>query len=138
VNRDFRQKGEYAISVAIAGAMLLAVVVARTNWEMTRLSGVASTAREFIYSTTGLGGKLPEIAGFERVKTYPLGRYRAGLYRASPAPLIFAPGLFVIYNHESQPLLKLETLEGSRAPWTMLYDFAGRLGLPAPRSSARQ
>lgn len=137
VSRDTRQKGEYAISVALAGAVLIAIVLAQSNWQPDRLTDVTSSAEEFIYRTTGLGGKLPEITGFERLRTFHLGRYRAGLYRASPAPLVFAPGLFVLYNRESQPVLKLETLEGSKEPWTRLYDFSGRLGVQPPGRPAR-
>jgi len=37
------------------------------------------------------------------VKTFLLGGYRAGLYRASPAPSVFAPGRIVIYDRQNQP-----------------------------------
>ena len=70
-------------------------------------------------------------------KTFRLGNYRAGLYRATPAPLIFAPGRLVIYDHANQPVFRLETLEGSKDSWSALYDFNGRHGLPAPGSRAR-
>jgi hypothetical protein len=51
--------------------------------------------------------------------------------------LIFAPGRFVVYNGEDQPVFKLETLEGSKDSWTTLYDFNGRHGLPIPGSRSR-
>ena len=66
-----------------------------------------------------------------------MGRYRAGLYRASPAPLIFAPGRFVVYDPDGKPAFKLETLEGSKDPWTTVYDFTGRHGLTPASSRAR-
>lgn len=132
-----RQKGEYAISVAIAGTVLLTILLVQSDWQLTSLQDVASSAEEFIFRTTGIGGQVPEIAGYERLRVLRLGRYRAGLYRASPVPLVFAPGRFVIYNRQNQPVFKLETLEGSKEPWTTLYDFSTRSGHPLPGSRAR-
>jgi len=131
------QKGESVISVAVAAAVLLAFLVVQRRWQPASLKEMASSAGEFILTTTGLRGEAPEIAGYAKVKTFRLGPYRAGLYRASPAPLVFAPGRFVIYDRANKPVFKLETLEGSKEPWTTLYDFAGRNGLPAPGSRAR-
>jgi hypothetical protein len=45
--------------------------------------------------------------------------------------------VFVVYDQNNQPAFKLETLEGSRDPWTTLYDFNGRHGLPVPGSRSR-
>jgi hypothetical protein len=101
------------------------------------LKEMASSAEDFILTTTGLRGQVPEISGYEKVKTFRLGRYRAGLYRASPAPLIFAPGRFVIYDPDGRPAFKIETLEGSKEAWTAVYDFAGRHGLTPAGSRAR-
>lgn len=131
------QKGESVISVAVAAAVLLAFLVVQRRWQLVSLKEMASSAGEFILTTTGLRGEAPEIAGYAKVKTFRLGPYRAGLYRASPAPLLFAPGRFVIYDRANKPVFKLETLEGSKEPWTTLYDFAGRNGLSAPGSRAR-
>ena len=131
------QKGENIISAALAAVVVLTVLAIQRKWQPASLKEVASSAEEFILTTTGIGGQVPEIAGYEKVKTFRFGRYLAGLYRASPAPLVFAPGRFVIYNRDSQPVLKLETLEGSKEPWTTVYDFAGRRGLPLPGRRAR-
>jgi hypothetical protein len=131
------QKGENVISIALAAVVLLMVVAIQRRWNPANLKEVASSAEDFILATTGLGGQIPDIAGYEKVKNVRLGGYRAGLYRASPAPAVFAPGRFVMYNRENQPVFKLETLEGSRNAWTTLYDFAGRHGLPAHGSRAR-
>jgi hypothetical protein len=131
------QKGESVISVALAAAVLLAFLAIQHRWELASWKEVASSAGEFILTTTGLRGQIPEISGYEKVKTFRLGTYRAGLYRVSPASLIFAPGRFVIYDRDGRPTFKLETLEGSKEPWTALYDFAGRNGLPVPESRAR-
>jgi hypothetical protein len=131
------QKGESVISVAVAGAVLLAFLVVQRRWQPASLKEMASSAGEFILTTTGLRGEAPEIAGYAKVKTFRLGPYRAGLYRASPAPLVFAPGRFVIYDRANKPVFKLETLEGSKEPWTTLYDFAGRNGLSAPGGRTR-
>lgn len=123
------QKGEYVISVVLTAVVVLTILAIQRKWQPASFKEVATSAEEFILSSTGLRGQLPEISGYERVKTFRLDRYRAALYRASPAPLVFAPGRFVIYNRDNQPVFKLESLEGSKDPWTTLYDFAGRGGL---------
>jgi hypothetical protein len=131
------QKGENIISIALAAAVLLAILAIQRRWNPASLKEVATSAEDFLLTTTGMRGEVPNIPGYERLKTYRLDRYRAALYRSSPAPLVFAPGRFVIYNRNSQPVFKLETLEGSKDSWTALYDFAGRRGLAAPGSRAR-
>jgi hypothetical protein len=130
-------KGEGVISVALGAAVLLVFLAVQYRWQLAGLTEVASSAGEFILATTGLRGQIPEISGYEKVMTYRLGNYRAGLYRVSPASLIFAPGRFVIYDADNKPVLKLDTLEGSKEPWTAVYDFTGRNGLPVPGSRAR-
>jgi hypothetical protein len=98
---------------------------------------MASSAEDFILTSTGIGGQVPDLVGYERLKTYRLENYRAALYRRSPASLVFASGRFVVYNRNDQPVFKLETLEGSRDSWTTLYDFNGRHGLSPPGSRSR-
>ncbi len=122
-------KGENIVSTALAVVVLLAVLALKSKWNPTYLTDAASSAEEFILTRAGMGGQIPEINGYEPLKVYRLGDYRAGLYRARPAPLVFAPGRFVIYDKSDQPVYKLETLEGSKDPWTTLYDFNGRRGL---------
>lgn len=126
--RGIMQKGENVISVALAGVLVLATIAVHRRWQLASLKEIASSAEEFILNTTGLRGQIPEIAGYERVKTFNLDKYRAALYRASPAPLIFASGLFVVYDGDNKPVYKLETLEGSKEPWTVLYDFSAITG----------
>jgi hypothetical protein len=135
--RGVMQKGENVISVALAAVVMITIVAIQRKWNPASLKQVASSAENFILTTTGIRGEVPDIAGYEKVKTFRLGNYNAGLYRASPAPLIFAPGRFVIYNHNNQPVFKMETLEGSKEPWTEVYDFTGRAGLPIPGSRRR-
>ena len=129
------QKGENVISIALAGVLVLAAIAVHRRWQLSSLKEIAVSAEEFILNTTGLKGQIPEIAGYAIVKKFELDRYRAALYRASPAPLIFAPGLFVVYGRDDKPVYKLETLEGSREPWTVLYDFTA---LSSPRSRRRR
>ncbi|MFB3922255.1 MAG: hypothetical protein ACE145_11075 [Terriglobia bacterium] len=131
------QKGENAISVALAAVILLIFLAVHQRWQLASLREAASSAEQLILTTTGLGGEVPEIAGFEKVKTYRLGSYRAALYRVSPAPLLFAPGRFFIYDAGNRVAFRLETLEGSKDAWTTLYDFAGRNGLSTPGTRAR-
>ncbi len=131
------QKGESIVSIALAATILLAVLAVQRKWNPANLKDVASSAEDFILTTTGIRGQVPEIAGYERLKVFRLGAYRAGLYRATPAPLIFAPGRFVVYDQAAQPAFKMETLEGSKDVWSALYDFNGRRGLSVPGSRAR-
>lgn len=118
------QKGESVISLSMAGLVVFAIFAIQQKWRSGSLKDVASSAQEFILETAGLEGEVPEIPGYEKLKTFPLGHYRAGLYRASPAPLTFASGRLVIYGHDNHPAFMLDTLEGSKTPWTKLYDFA--------------
>ena len=127
-------KGESVISLALAVVVVLTFVAIQRQWDPANLKEVASSAEDFILSSTGIRGQVPDLVGYERVKTYRLESYRAALYRQSPAPLVFAPGRFVVYDRNNQPVFNLETLEGSRDPWTTLYDFNGRHGLPVPGS----
>ena len=131
------EKGESIVSMALAAIVLLAVLAVQRRWNPANLTDVASSAEDFILTTTGIGGQVPDIAGYQRLKVFRLGNYRAGLYRATVAPLIFAPGRLVLYDHADQPVFKLETLEGSKDSWSALYDFTGRHGLPVPGSRAR-
>ncbi len=135
--RGGKPKGEYAISVAVAAALLVTVLIVQYRLRISGLKDMASSAEEYIITKAGLGGRVPEITGFQTVQTFVLGHYRAGLYRVTPAPLAFALGRFVIYDRDSKPVFALVTLEGSKEPWTALYDFTGRHGLQPPRSRAR-
>jgi hypothetical protein len=131
------QKGENIVSLALAAIILLAVLAVQRKWNPAGLKDVASSAEDFILTTTGIGGQVPDLAGYERLKAFRLGRYRAGLYRATPAPLVFAPGRLIIYDYADLPVFKLETIEGSTNPWSALYDFNGRHGLSVPGSRGR-
>ena len=122
-------KGEYIISVALAITVVLTVLAIQRKWQPASLKEVASSAGEFILTATGVGSDVPEITGYEKLKVFRLGSYRAGLYRVSPAPYVFTSGRFVIYDRQNRPVFKLDTLEGSREAWTVVYDFAGRRGL---------
>jgi hypothetical protein len=131
------QKGENIVSIALAAVVLLAVIAMQRKWNPADLKDVASSAEDFILTTTGIGGQVPDIAGYERLKTFRLGDYHAGLYRATPAPLIFAQGRLVIYDSADRPVYRIETLEGSKDSWSSLYDFNGRQGLPVQGARAR-
>ena len=126
------RSGENVISIALAVVVVLTFVAIQRQWNPASLKDMASSAEDFILTSTGIRGQVPDLVGYEKLKTYRLENYRAALYRRSPAPLIFAPGRFVVYNSDNQPVFKLETLEGSRDSWTALYDFNGRRGLSLP------
>ena len=131
------RKGEAIISALLAALIFFAVLAIQRDWQLTRLRNAAWSAEEFILTTTGIGGGVPSIGGYERLRTYELGHYRAGFYRASPAPLVFAAYRFVIYDRNNKPVFALQSVEGSKDPWTALYDFAGRHGLHPGGSRAR-
>jgi hypothetical protein len=130
-------RGENVISFALAVVVVLTFVAIQRQWNPASLKDMASSAEDFILTSTGIRGQVPDLVGYERLKTYQLEGYRAALYRQSPASLVFAPGRFVVYNRNNQPLFKLETLEGSKDSWTTLYDFNGRHGLPLPGGRSR-
>ena len=131
------QKGENVISIALAAVVVVTILAIQRRWNPASLKDVATSAKDYILDTTGMQGDVPSIPGYEKLKTFRLDHYRAALYRRSPAPLVFTTGRLVIYNRDNQPVFRLETLEGSKDPWTALYDFAGRRGLPAAGSHAR-
>lgn len=131
------RKGENIISMVLAALILFTVLAIQRKWQPTNLKDMASSAGEFILTTAGIRGGIPEIPGYEKVRTYSLDRYRAGFYRVSPAPLVLANYRFVIYNRDNQPVFTAQSLEGSKNPWTVLYDFAGRHGSPLSGSRKR-
>lgn len=130
-------KGENVISFALALVVVLTFVAIQRQWNPASLKDMASSAEDFILTSTGIRGQVPDLAGYEKLKTYRLENYRAALYRQTPAPLVFASGRFVVYNTDNRPVFKLETLEGSKDSWTTLYDFNGRHGLTAPGNRSR-
>ena len=123
------QKGENVISLALAAIVFFVILAVQRKWNPSSLKDAAITAEDFILTTSGIRGQVPDIAGYEKVKTFRILDYRAALYRATPAPLVFASGRLVIYDQQSRPVFSMETLEGSKDPWTTLYDFGGRRGL---------
>jgi len=130
-------KGENVISFALAVVVLLTFVAIQRQWNTASLKDIASSAEDFILTSAGIRGQVPDLVGYERLKSFRLENYRAALYRRTPASLVFAPGRFVIYNRDYQPVFKLDTLEGSKDSWTMVYDFNGRHGLPLPGAHTR-
>lgn len=123
-------KGESAISIALTALLVLVVLGVQRRWNGSTFTNMASSAEDFVLHTTGLKSRIPDLPGFERVKTFRLGSYRAALYRASPAPLVFAAYRFILYNDQTQPVFKLDSVEATTQPWTTLYDFGGTRGLP--------
>lgn len=124
------EKGESAISIALMALLVLIVLGIQRRWSGATFTNIASTAENFVLQSTGIRGRIPQRAGYEIVKTYHLGDYSAALYRATPAPLVFASFRFVLYGPGGQSVFSRESVEATTAPWTRLYDFAGRHGLP--------
>ena len=89
-------KGESVISLALAVVVVLTFVAIQRQWDPANLKEVASSAEDFILTSTGIRGQVPDLVGYEKLKTYRLESYRAALYRRSPASLVFASGRFVV------------------------------------------
>ncbi len=127
-------KGESFISIAIAATIIVLVLAIQKQWSPATFESMASSAEDFVLTTTGLRGRVPDLHGYERVKTFSLGPYRAALYRAVPAPLIFAHYRFLIFDSNGRAVFRVASVEASTTPWTSLYDFAGRHGSPDLRT----
>ncbi len=106
--------------------MVITILLIQRKWQPADLETAAS---QFILTVTRRHNSIPGIAGYERVRVYDIGFYRAGLFRVSPAPLTLASYRLVIYNQSRQPVFALESLESAKEPWTTLYDFAGQHGI---------
>ncbi len=127
-------KAESVVSLVLAAIVLVTAVGLQRRWKNVNLGEVAGSAEDFILTKAGIQGDLPQIKGYERLRAYRLGTYRAALYRVSPAPLAFTLSMFVVYDRQDHAVFKLEGLEASQEPWTRLYDFSGRDGIsPAGR-----
>jgi hypothetical protein len=127
-------KGESVISIAITLLVVLMFLAIQKQWSPATLESMASTAEDYVLKTTGLRGRIPDIPGYERVSTYPLGSYRAAFYRAVPSPLVFASYRFIIFDRYMKAVFTVNSVEASTRPWTALYDFAGSHGRPDPRT----
>lgn len=136
------RKAETVISIALGVVLLVAVLVVEREGQYSgSLRQQASPAAE---PAPKAAGDNPAVVppGYEPVRTYRLGAYHADVYRASPLPLDFGAARLVIYDHAERPVLKLEGLESTKTPWTVLYDFHARHGVepvgrqfpPAPPS----
>ncbi len=137
------RKGELLISTLLAGLAFLLVLGLLRNWQATTLKKVASSAEQYVLGKATPSGALPEIPGYQTIRTFQINRdYRAVLYRSNSITLGFAPGQLIIYDRKNQSVYHLTTLEGAREAWTALYDFAGRRGFPVrggrPRSLYRR
>jgi hypothetical protein len=125
------RKGEFVISLALAGLVLLLFIVAQQQWPAPNFKEVAQHAEAYLLNKAGAQGNFPQLPGYDQSRVYNLDReLRAVLYRSTAVTLGFAPGRLVIYNRQNQPLYSLDTLEGARDTWTAIYDFAGRHGMP--------
>ncbi|MGH9351618.1 MAG: hypothetical protein ACRD2G_05580 [Terriglobia bacterium] len=131
------EKGESLISIALTALLVLIVLGIQRRWSGALFRNMASSAENFVLKTTGLRESIPDLPGDERVRTFRLGEYAAALYRASPAPLVFAAYHFILFDSRGNALFRTDTLEASSMPWTTLYDFNGRRGLPDRRRGGR-
>ncbi|HET9179145.1 MAG TPA: hypothetical protein VFQ24_12375 [Terriglobia bacterium] len=132
------RKGEFIISTMLAALAFLVVLGLQRDWRPSSLEDAATSAEWYVLGKAGMHGEYPDIPGFQRISAFPLDRqYRAALYRSNSVSLGFAPGRLVVYNAANQVAYQVDTLEGAREPWTALYDFAGRQGLPVANSRPR-
>ncbi|HEX5410428.1 MAG TPA: hypothetical protein VFZ27_01045 [Terriglobia bacterium] len=132
------RKGEFIISTLLAIVAFLVVLGLQRDWKPSSLKEAATSAEQYVLGKSGRPGAYPDIPGFERISAFALDRhYRAALYRSNSVFLGFAPGRLVIYDQDDDVAYQVDTLEGAREPWTALYDFAGRQGLPAANGRPR-
>lgn len=131
------EKGESIISIALTALLVLIVLGIQRRWSGEVFRTMASSAEDFVLKTTGLRESIPDLPGDEKVRTFRLGQYGAALYRTSPAPLVFAAYHFILFDHHGNALFRTDTIEASSIPWTTLYDFNGRRGLPDHRRGGR-
>lgn len=124
------EKGEIIVSLALTALVVLIALAIQRQWSGSTFATIASSAEDFVLKTTGLRDRIPELPGDERVRTFRMGGYSAALYRASPAPLVFAAYRFLIFGRNNKVLFKADSIEATTQPWTTLYDFAGTHGLP--------
>ena len=125
------KKGEFVISVALAGLVLMLFIMAQGQWQAPALKAVAQHAEAYLRKQAKVAGSLPQLSGYDQARVYDLDRELRGvLYRSTAVTLGFAPGRLIIYNRLQQPLYSLNTLEGARDNWTAIYDFAGHHGMP--------
>ncbi|HEV2500499.1 MAG TPA: hypothetical protein VGY31_13045 [Terriglobia bacterium] len=127
------EKGESLISIALTALLVLVVLGIQRRWNGAVFRNMASSAEDFVLKTTGLRESIPDLPGDEKVRTFRLGQYAAALYRSSPAPLVFAAYHFILFDSHGNAVFRADTLEASATPWTTLYDFNGRRGLPDHR-----
>ena len=125
-------KGENVISFALALVVVLTFVAVQRQWNPASLKDMASSAEDFILASTGIRGQVPDLVGYERLKAYRLGNYRAALYRRTPASLVFASGRFVVYNQDDQPVFKLERWKGQGIPGRVCTILQAIVGLRLP------
>lgn len=131
------EKGESLISIALMALLVLVVLGIQRRWSGAVFRNMASSAEDFVLKTTGLRDAIPDLPGDEKVRTFRLGLYAAALYRASPAPLVFAEYHFLLFDRHGNTVFHADSLEASSMPWTTLYDFNGRRGLPDRRRGGR-
>lgn len=131
------EKGESIISLALTALVVLVALGIQRRWSGALFRNMASTAEDFVLKTTGLRETIPDLPGDETVRKFRLGTYAAALYRTSPAPLIFAAYHFLLFDRNGSVVFRADSLEASSSPWTTLYDFSGRRGLPDRRKAGR-
>lgn len=122
------RKAEMVISILLGVVLLSAALVLERQGQSAGSLNPASLATD---PAPKAAGDNPAVVtqGYERVRTYPLGAYHADVYRASSLQLDFAAAELVIYDHADHPVFKLEGLESTKTPWTVLYDFHARNGV---------
>ncbi len=111
-------------------AVALCLAAIAHYWRIEKAKESATKATLTLKSGSSQG-EVPDLEGYSKLQTILLPlNYRAALYRSTVSSLGLATGRFVIFDRAKQPVVKLDTLEGVKDPWTQVYDFAGRNGLP--------
>ena len=122
------------LSLLLAAATLIVVLALQKPSESPTEPPSSEAEADELWPASADGFRVPRLDGMEAVEILEVGALRAVVYRYTSPPLIFTQGKFILYDQELGLLYEIDTLEGSRDPWTRLYDFSqlrrGRQAVP--------
>ena len=128
------KSGGAVLSLLLAAATLIVVLALQKLSESPTEPPSPGAEGGEISPASADGFPIPRLDGMEAVEILEVGALRAVVYRYASPPLVFTQGKFILYDQELGLLYEIDTLEGSRDPWTRLYDFSqprrGRQAVP--------
>ena len=118
------KSGGAVLSLLLAATILLAVLALQKLSESPTEPSSSGAETGELSSASADGFRIPRLDGMEAVEILEVGTLRGVVYRYISPPLVFTQGKFILYDQELGLLYEIDTLEGSRDPWTRLYDFS--------------